>query len=151
VTRAEHAKRKRRESNRKRLRKLVDQIHERDDRRCVYCGRGGSNYSLDFAPGAVPLSVKITIDHLTPRSRGGNDHPRNLVTACLSCNSKRKHLPLARWCEKIGLSWRKIYAQARRPLETKPDVEMRRGSKGREDDVEVGEFREEPVSDAHHC
>lgn len=30
-----------------------------------------------------------TIDHLTPRSKGGTDHPSNLVDACLGCNASK--------------------------------------------------------------
>ena len=30
-----------------------------------------------------------TIDHVWPRSRGGDDHPNNLVPACRSCNSSK--------------------------------------------------------------
>lgn len=41
---------------------------------CVYCG----------------LSENITIDHLDPVSRGGDNDASNLAPACKSCNSKKK-------------------------------------------------------------
>ena len=33
--------------------------------------------------------VATTVDHLTPRSKGGTDAPENLAPACVSCNSER--------------------------------------------------------------
>lgn len=48
-------------------------VYDRDGWRCVYCG----------APD--PLSL----DHVKPYSKGGQDVPGNLVTACLPCNWSR--------------------------------------------------------------
>jgi hypothetical protein len=45
----------------------------RDGNTCSYCG-------LECVP---------TIDHVVPRSRGGDDTPSNLVVACRSCNSRK--------------------------------------------------------------
>ena len=44
----------------------------RDGGRCQYCGDKGS-----------------TIDHVTPRSRGGAHSWDNVVLACLPCNSRK--------------------------------------------------------------
>lgn len=52
-------------------------IHMRDHGRCVYCE--GSD--------------KLTLDHLKPASKGGSNEPRNLVTACVACNSSRGDAP----------------------------------------------------------
>jgi 5-methylcytosine-specific restriction endonuclease McrA len=46
----------------------------RDHRTCQYCGRSEPH---------------MTIDHVTPRSRGGSDTWENLVCACPSCNSRK--------------------------------------------------------------
>ena len=40
--------------------------------RCHYCGQAAT-----------------TIDHVWPKSRGGDDHPNNLVRACAACNSSK--------------------------------------------------------------
>lgn len=49
---------------------------------CFYCGKE-----------MHPIR-EFTVDHRIPRSRGGSDHPDNLVGACWSCNfSKRAKLP----------------------------------------------------------
>lgn len=48
-------------------------ILTRDSSRCGYCGNPGD-----------------TIDHIFPRSRGGQDSWDNLITACLPCNQKKR-------------------------------------------------------------
>ncbi|KAI3706524.1 hypothetical protein L6452_24326 [Arctium lappa] len=50
-------------------------ILARDDFSCQYCSS----------------TVNLTIDHVIPISRGGEWKWENLVTACLSCNSKKGH------------------------------------------------------------
>lgn len=82
MTRNSWRRRPGRESVRKRIgRHRARAIHARDAGRCVYC-----------------LSPReLTLDHLTPRSKGGTDDPENLVTACLSCNSARQDKSMAAW------------------------------------------------------
>lgn len=38
---------------------------------------------------------EATIDHLKPRSDGGNNEMRNLVAACSECNTEKGSLPYA--------------------------------------------------------
>jgi 5-methylcytosine-specific restriction endonuclease McrA len=45
-------------------------LFARDGWRCVYCGAGG----------------RLTLDHVVPRSRGGESSWENVVTSCASCN-----------------------------------------------------------------
>ncbi|HLS93705.1 MAG TPA: HNH endonuclease [Microbacterium sp.] len=45
-------------------------VLRRDGNRCAYCGRSAN-----------------TIDHVIPRSRGGQDSWENLVAACVKCNN----------------------------------------------------------------
>ncbi|MBC8524617.1 MAG: HNH endonuclease [Chlorobium phaeobacteroides] len=49
-------------------------IFRRDNFQCQYCGTCGT---------------PLTIDHMTPRSQGGEDSWENLVTACGPCNTKK--------------------------------------------------------------
>ncbi len=49
-------------------------ILKRDGHKCAYCGRG---------------DLPFTIDHIVPKSKGGEDTWENLVTACLPCNNKK--------------------------------------------------------------
>lgn len=47
-------------------------VLRRDDGKCQYCGK-----------------TAITIDHVMPKSRGGQDVWENLVAACMPCNTKK--------------------------------------------------------------
>ena len=49
-------------------------ILRRDGFRCQYCGANQS---------------PLTVDHIIPRSRGGNDTWENLTCACVKCNNKK--------------------------------------------------------------
>ena len=48
-------------------------IYKRDGYSCAYCG----------------AKERLTIDHIHPTSRGGEDTWENLVTACCKCNSMK--------------------------------------------------------------
>lgn len=49
-------------------------LFARDGWRCVYCGSSSS---------------RLTLDHVMPRSRGGDSVWENVVTACSPCNLKK--------------------------------------------------------------
>lgn len=74
------------------------EIFARDGHACQYCGRTG---------------VPLTIDHIVPKSRGGDTWTwENLVTACMACNHRKgDRLP-----EAAGLQLR------RKPYEPRCDV-----------------------------
>jgi 5-methylcytosine-specific restriction endonuclease McrA len=48
-------------------------IFKRDNSKCQYCG----------------TKFHLTIDHIIPKSRGGEDTWENLVTACIKCNNSK--------------------------------------------------------------
>lgn len=52
-------------------------IYLRDGVACAWCGQG------------VEDGIKLTLDHLVPRSQQGGHHESNLVTSCNSCNKLR--------------------------------------------------------------
>ncbi len=53
-------------------------IHKRDNYTCQYCG----------------AKEHLTIDHIIPSSRGGGNDWCNLVSCCISCNTKKgNHTP----------------------------------------------------------
>lgn len=64
-------RRRREQSSMKRLR-----IYTRDKFRCQYCG-------------AKQKASELTLDHILPRSRGEDNSPINVVTACLKCNNRK--------------------------------------------------------------
>ncbi len=51
-------------------------LFARDDHRCQYCGRN------------LPLS-QMSIDHVIPRSRGGETSWENVVCCCIACNTRK--------------------------------------------------------------
>lgn len=58
---------------------LRDRIFGRDEHRCVYCA------------GVYPAE-QLSLDHVQPRMRGGDNSAGNLVTACRACNGKKGSL-----------------------------------------------------------
>jgi 5-methylcytosine-specific restriction endonuclease McrA len=66
-----NVRRRREASGMKRLR-----IYMRDKFRCQYCGE------------KKPVG-ELTLDHILPRSRGGDNSPVNVVTACVPCNNRK--------------------------------------------------------------
>lgn len=53
-------------------------IYLRDGLLCAWCGADGA------------AGHRLTLDHLTPRNRGGGNCERNLVTCCVRCNAGRR-------------------------------------------------------------
>lgn len=49
-------------------------IIRRDGNACQYCGKS---------------NIPLTVDHVIPKARGGEDTWENLVTACVRCNNKK--------------------------------------------------------------
>lgn len=70
-------------------------IYQRDDHTCQYCGS----------------QKKLTIDHIVPRSRGGQDTWENMVVACSACNTKKGNTLL----EQTGMKLRRVP----KPMENK--------------------------------
>jgi 5-methylcytosine-specific restriction endonuclease McrA len=62
-------------------------IYLRDRFTCIYC--------LADLHDAAPTD--ITLDHVIPKSDGGSNLERNLVTACRACNCSRGDKPVSRF------------------------------------------------------
>ena len=60
-----------------------DQIHLAWNYQCAYCGD--------------PLGRSPTLDHVTPKVHGGLTVRENLVSCCLSCNSRKGHRAWIDW------------------------------------------------------
>jgi 5-methylcytosine-specific restriction endonuclease McrA len=67
-------------------------IYKRDNNTCQYCG----------------ATTRLTVDHVIPRCRGGQDTWENLVVACSTCNTKKGNTLL----EQTGM---KLSRQPRAP------------------------------------
>lgn len=85
-------------------------VFKRDQYMCQYCGsRPGSEY--------------LTIDHVTPRSKGGESSWENCVLACVDCNHRKAnrtpveaHMPLRK--DPIRPRWTPVYAARRVRIES---------------------------------
>lgn len=69
---------------------LIDRQEEKEIRQKVLLR---DNYTCYYCDTKL-LHNEATIDHLTPRSRGGADHPDNLVCSCHDCNEDKGSLTL---------------------------------------------------------
>ncbi len=64
-------------------------LFARDGWSCVYCGTSGG---------------RLTLDHVVPRSRGGDSNWENVVTACAPCNLRKgDRLP-----EEVSMAMRRL-------------------------------------------
>lgn len=80
-------------------------ILQRDNFTCRYCGKQAHETELE-------------VDHVHPRSRGGSDDPRNLVTTCWPCNRGKGARPapppvLNEWTSLVGKGFVKVDESAR--------------------------------------
>lgn len=61
-------------------------ILKRDNHICQYCEYRGPN---------------LTLDHVVPKSRGGDDSWQNLVTSCLDCNNSKDNRTPEEWARDL--------------------------------------------------
>lgn len=77
-----NVRKKREESGSKRMK-----IYLRDRYTCQYCSVKVGKRHPQLKRN---LTVKdLTLDHITPKSKGGSGSPSNLVTACQPCNQRK--------------------------------------------------------------
>ena len=62
-------------------RKWRQSIKEKWDYQCAYCGS----------------EENLTLDHITPRSKGGSDRVTNVLCACRECNKSKGHQMWSDW------------------------------------------------------
>lgn len=73
---------------------LMEEAFEREGGKCFWCSR-----EMDLADRAL-IAIKAdgydvapTLDHLIPKSRGGQDVIENVVCSCRRCNQARGNTP----------------------------------------------------------
>ena len=101
-----------------------EEIFERDEWRCAYCGQ-------QFA------ATALTIDHVQPQARGGDNSGGNVVTACSACNLRKGDRRLAEFLldERDALASfrehaRHVWPRHRRALDEALAAEQRRRDGG---------------------
>lgn len=72
-------------------RKLWDE----GQRHCAYCGRYLRLPNL--LDRLRHCEIDATLDHKTPRSRGGTNHRHNIVLSCRGCNRRKGDMTFEEW------------------------------------------------------
>lgn len=91
-------------------------IYLRDGLACAYCGE------------AIEDGARLTLDHLTPYSRGGSNDASNLVTCCHRCNSSRGNRDYMAFAQSVaeyldhGITAAEILAHIRSSIKREIDV-----------------------------
>lgn len=87
-------------------------VYHRDGFACVYCAAAADD------------GVTLTLDHVLAHELGGTNDPTNLLTACLSCNSAKRHLTMRAWFRLLrdrGVDTSGVAARVRRQVARKLD------------------------------
>lgn len=66
-------------------------VWKRDNYTCWYCGKSRRQMEEE--------GFHITIDHITPKCKGGKNTFDNTVTCCSDCNSKKDDMDIAKFCQ----------------------------------------------------
>jgi len=81
--------------DRKRLRRIRDDVVNRDGSICCYCD--------------MPLAPQdVTMEHILPDSQQGTFNATNLTVACLPCNQRRGSRPFFQYCRQFNFSKEKL-------------------------------------------
>ena len=72
------------------------EVLKRDNFRCQYCWRNGKDVTLE-------------VDHITPKSKWGNDDFNNLITCCRECNIGKWQTQLTEWDSKFNIKVKDLY------------------------------------------
>lgn len=84
-----------------------ENIYKRDNYQCVYCPETDRRL--------------FTIDHVEPKSKGGQNTWENMVTACKSCNSEKADLTLEEYGKEIPIPKRPHYLMLMKQLHYIPE------------------------------
>jgi hypothetical protein len=73
-----------------------------------------------------PLGEGLSLDHVKPHAKGGDNGPGNLVTCCLNCNKSKQDASMKAWFARLrakGVITRtlsgRITRRRRKPLDRK--------------------------------
>jgi hypothetical protein len=104
------------------------EVWKRDKYRCRYCKAAVCNPSPDLSPDRW-----ATVDHVRPRSQGGKNTMKNLVTACQRCNQRKASIPVSQFVKNGGAPGATVWEKIRMgysPLAAAKAMEARRAETG---------------------
>jgi len=81
--------------DKKRLKRIKNDVIERDGMICCYCD-------------TVLTLETLTLDHIVPDSKRGTFNSTNLTVSCKTCNNNRGNKPFFEYCKKFKFSEDKI-------------------------------------------
>lgn len=83
-------------------RRIKAGLYRRQNGTCLYCFRRMRLRGVHFPSCTFPdPDDEATLEHLTPRSRGGSGRQRNLALVCRRCNGERGNVDLAVWVQTL--------------------------------------------------
>ena len=91
-----------------------ENVFKRDNYTCVYCG-------YDCSKDKRVLSL----DHVLPQSKGGEDSFENCVTACKGCNWEKDDLTIEEWGKPFPNAYKPHYLMMMKTLEYIPKEWMK--------------------------
>lgn len=83
-----------------------ENVYKRDNYECVYCGCDNRK--------------TLTLDHVHPTSKGGQNSFENVVTACRKCNGEKADLTLTEYGKKIPQPKRPHYLMLLKGIDNLP-------------------------------
>jgi 5-methylcytosine-specific restriction endonuclease McrA len=98
-------------------------LYEKQEGKCIFCGH--DTWLFESHRNGASLRRKATIDHVKPQSSGGTDNLRNLVMACMGCNTLRQNMAFEKFVELRSdqTKWA-AYCKARAREKTKKPKEL---------------------------
>jgi len=76
------------------IREFRDRLYQKQKGKCFYC-------DIQMTLTGFCTGDDFCCEHLTPRKRGGLDHPDNIVGACSRCNIKKGKMTLEEYIDKL--------------------------------------------------
>ena len=84
---------------RRKRQSLIRQLITLYGRKCWYCGQRIDEFGGDLSDG-----TRLNLEHVTPKSKGGEESLENLALACASCNrakSGQDVIEFLRWLSHV--------------------------------------------------
>lgn len=72
------------------------------------------NFTCQYCMADLRGRDDITLDHVVPQIRGGNNQATNLVVACMECNARKRHAVIGKYPTEIR---KRVHRQRKRKIE----------------------------------